>query len=99
MPRLAPFAALLAAACAAPAPQATEARLLCPGHAPAPVTFLATDPPTARLTWQDREITLTQTPAASGARYASGDRVLWTKGDEARLERPGAVLLTCRLAP
>lgn len=44
----------------------------------------------------DQELRLPQVVAASGIRYAAGDVVLWTKGDEATLETPGGDQEECR---
>lgn len=48
------------------------------------------------LTIDDRALRLAATPAASGARYAAGDVILWSKGDEASLERDGVRHADCR---
>ena len=43
-------------------------------------------------------IVLTQTEAASGARYAAGDTVFWSKGDVATLQIGGRTFIDCRAA-
>jgi putative lipoprotein len=43
-------------------------------------------------------IALQQTEAASGARYAAGDTVFWSKGDVATLQIGGRTFIDCRAA-
>jgi putative lipoprotein len=43
-------------------------------------------------------IVLQQTEAASGARYAAGDTVFWSKGDLATLQIGGRTFIDCRAA-
>ena len=44
-------------------------------------------------------IVLTQTPAASGARYASGATVFWSKGEVATFEIDGKTYADCASSP
>jgi membrane-bound inhibitor of C-type lysozyme len=43
-------------------------------------------------------IVLQQTEAGSGARYASGDTVFWSKGDVATFQIGGLTFIDCRAA-
>jgi membrane-bound inhibitor of C-type lysozyme/uncharacterized membrane protein len=47
----------------------------------------------------DRTVALPRVEAASGARYAQGDVVFWSKGDEATLEIGERRYGPCRIAP
>lgn len=66
-------------------------------------TFLRTDPPLACLESQGTFYTLALTPAASGARYAtgtdSGELSFWSKGEEALLTFPGQPTRNCKVVP
>jgi uncharacterized lipoprotein YbaY len=46
----------------------------------------------------DRKVKIfVQTPAASGSRYARGNRILWIKGQEGFYEKPGYQKRPCRI--
>lgn len=64
-------------------------------------TFVQTEPGFAYLRWLDQQLVLTQTPAASGARYAAttgnGEAVFWDKGPDAQLTLPGKAEMNCRV--
>jgi len=46
-----------------------------------------------------RSVVLAATPAASGARYQTGDVVYWNQGEEALIEIDGRRFAGCRLNP
>jgi len=65
---------------------ATEARTVVWVHPGGPDVVVRMGPGEIGLFLPDRYAVLPQVPAASGAKYAEGDLVFWTKGDEATLE-------------
>jgi uncharacterized protein len=72
----------------------------CPGlEALLSVTFVNSDPSFAFLVWRDKTVMLTQTAAASGARYTgpfgTGEAQFWNKGKGATLDLPGRPTLNC----
>jgi uncharacterized protein len=74
----------------------------CPGvEAVIAGTFVQTAPGFAYLRWLDQQLVLSQTPAASGARYAAttsnGEAMFWDKGPDARLALPGKQEMSCRV--
>jgi uncharacterized protein len=62
-------------------------------------TFVNSDPGAVVATWADRRLVLKHVPSGSGARYArtypDGEYVLWGKGREFSLERPGKPRAEC----
>ncbi len=73
----------------------------CGDGGPVAVTYVDGTPPHALLDWPDKALILSQTPAASGARYQAvteaGLTVFRTKADAARLERPDAPPRDCTI--
>jgi len=65
--------------------------------------FINADPAVVSLRWAHAIVALSQTPAASGAKFAtatpSGVTTFWTRGDEALLELPNEGTLPCRREP
>jgi putative lipoprotein len=106
------FASLLPLACAGHGSlAASEARApASPAPTDAPATTLAFDcdglgfavqirDQTALLSLPERSLELSRVPAASGAKYASGAVVFWSKGDEALLDLEAASYRGCKRNP
>jgi membrane-bound inhibitor of C-type lysozyme len=60
-------------------PPAASARYQCPGPPPQEVVvdYLATDPPTAMVTYAGDAQFMRAAPSGSGARYRGGNRQFW----------------------
>jgi uncharacterized protein len=65
------------------------------------LTFIAGDPDLAYFEWMESFVVLPQVASASGATYSGLFRgqpySLWTKGNEARFQRPGSAEAKCTI--
>lgn len=71
-------------------PMPQQARYVCENGKAFAVEFLA-DPPSARVVFDERQVTLPPALAATDAKYTDGQTTLYVEGDRALLETAGQV--------